>query len=74
MSAETKGSPATLDRTLRRAAVVAGLGLVVELVSAVHWTPATFILSAAVGVPLVLVGAGLFLRGVWRLMKERGAA
>lgn len=59
---------------LRRAAVVTGGGLALELLAALHWTPATFILSAAVGVPLVLLGAGLFLRAVWRLMKERGAA
>jgi hypothetical protein len=62
------------DRAIKRAAVVTALGLAVELVAALHWTPATFILSAAVGVPLVLVGGLLFLRAVWRRMKERGAA
>jgi hypothetical protein len=62
------------DRAIRRAAAVTGCGLAVELVGALHWTPATFVLSAAVGAPLVLVGAGLFLRAVWRIMKERGAA
>lgn len=59
---------------LRRAAVVTACGLAIELGAALHWTPATFVLSAVVGVPLILVGAGLFLRAVWRLMKERGAA
>jgi hypothetical protein len=62
------------DRALRRAAVVTTCGLALELVSAVRWSPATFILSATVGVPLVLVGGAMFLRAVWRLMKERGAA
>jgi hypothetical protein len=62
------------DRALKRAAVVTACGLALELVAAVRWSPAAFILSAAVGVPLVLVGAGLFLRAVWRVMKERGAA
>jgi hypothetical protein len=62
------------ERSLRRAAAIAAIGLGVELVSALHWTPATFLLSAIVGVPLVLVGGLLFLRTVWRLMKERGAA
>jgi hypothetical protein len=62
------------DRALRRSALVAGCGLAVELVSAIHWTPATFIVSAAVGLPLVLVGGAMFLRAVWRVMKERGAA
>ena len=63
-----------MERSLRRAAAITAVGLGVELVSALHWTPATFILSAGVGLPLVLVGGLLFLRAVWRLMKERGAA
>jgi hypothetical protein len=63
-----------IDRALRRAAVVTTCGLAFELFAAVHWSPATFVLSAAVGVPLVLLGAAMFLRTVWRLMKERGAA
>jgi len=62
------------ERPLKRAAVVAGCGLAAELVAAVHWTPITFILSAAVGAPLVLAGAGLFLHAVWKIMKSRGAA
>jgi len=62
------------DRAMRRAAVVAGCGLLAQLIAAVHWTPMTFILSAAVGAPLVLVGAAMFLRAVWKIMKERGAA
>ena len=60
-------------RRIRRAAVVGGLGLLVQLVAALHWTPVTFILSAAIGAPLVLVGGGLFLRAVWKNMREIGA-
>jgi hypothetical protein len=62
------------ERALRRAAVVTTSGLALELFAAVRWSPATFIVSAALGVPLVLLGSGMFLRAVWRLMKERGAA
>jgi hypothetical protein len=62
------------DVDFRRACVVAGLGLSVELAAALHWTPLTFILAAAVGTPLVLAGGVMFLRAVWRFMKERGAA
>jgi hypothetical protein len=58
----------------RRATAITAIGLGVEFAAALHWTPATFILAAAVGTPLVLVGAALFLRAVWRFMKERGAA
>ncbi|HVU51840.1 MAG TPA: hypothetical protein VHL80_14185 [Polyangia bacterium] len=62
------------DAAYRRASVVTGLGLSVELVAAVHWTPATFILAAAVGAPLVVLGGAMFLRAVWRVLKDRGAA
>jgi hypothetical protein len=60
-------------RRIRRAAVVGGLGLVVQLVAALHWTPATFIVSAAVGAPLVIVGGLMFLAAVWRNMRDKGA-
>jgi len=58
---------------VRRAARVTGLGLLVQLGAAVHWTPATFIAAAAFGTPLVLAGAGLFLAAVWRNIKAKGA-
>jgi hypothetical protein len=60
-------------RRVKRAAAIVGIGLALQLAAALHWTPATFILSAAVGLPLVLVGALLFLAAVWRNMKDRGA-
>ncbi len=61
-----------LARRIRRAAIVAGLGLAVQLGAAFHWTPATFILSATIGAPLVLVGGALFLAAVWRNMRDKG--
>lgn len=57
-------------RRVRGAAICGGLGLTVQLVAALHWTPFTFIASAAIGLPLVLAGGGLFLRAVWRNLKE----
>jgi hypothetical protein len=62
-----------MTRRIRRAAVPAGLGLCVQLVAVFHWTPATFILSAAVGTPLVLAGGALYLAAVWKNMREKGA-
>ncbi len=59
---------------IKRAAAFTGAGLAVQLACALHWTPAMFILSAVVGVPLVLVGGLLFLGAVWRNLKDRGAA
>lgn len=61
------------ETALRRATVITGLGLLVQIGSSLHWTPITFVLSAAFGLPLVLVGAGLFLRTVLRVMKDKGA-
>ena len=58
----------------RRAAALVGIGLAVQFIAALHWTPATFIVSVVLGVPLVLVGALLFLVAVWRHLKDRGAA
>jgi len=60
-------------RSMRRAAVVAGAGLLVQLAASFYWTPLTFIAAAAIGLPLVGVGGLLFLRAVVRIMKEKGA-
>jgi hypothetical protein len=62
-----------LAQKIRRAAILGGLGLAVQLGAAFHWTPATFILSATIGAPLVLVGGALFLAAVWRNMRDKGA-
>ena len=62
------------DASFRRATVVTALGLAVELAAALRWTPVTFILAAAVGTPLVIVGGAMFLRAVWQVMKDKGAA
>ena len=62
-----------MTRKIRRAAVFVGLGLAVQLGAALHWTPATFILSAVIATPLILVGGVLFLVAVWRNMKDKGA-
>ena len=62
-----------LTRKIRRAAILAGLGLAVQLGAAFHWTPATFIFSATIGAPLVLLGGVLFLAAVWRNMRDKGA-
>ncbi|MES1207663.1 MAG: hypothetical protein ABUS79_17130 [Pseudomonadota bacterium] len=65
--------PSDTVRKIRRAAAVGGMGLAVQLGAALHWTPLTFVLSAAIGVPLVLAGGALFLSAVWRTMRDKGA-
>lgn len=58
---------------MRQAAATTGLGLLVQLGASFHWTPITFVISAAVGLPLVGVGALLFLRAVFRIVTGKGA-
>jgi len=60
-------------RRIRRAAVVGGVGLAVQLAAALHWTPIMFIISATVGAPLVVAGGVMFLVAVWRNMRDKGA-
>ena len=58
---------------MRQAAAVGGLGVLVQLGASFYWTPITFIVSAVVGLPLVGLGAVLFLRAVLRILKNKGA-
>jgi hypothetical protein len=70
MAGEMTWSPRT---AMRRSAAAAGLGLLVQLGASLYWTPITFIIAAAVGLPLVGLGALLFLRAVYRIVKSKGA-
>ena len=63
-----------MTQKIKRAAALSGVGLAIQVVAALHWTPATFIVSAALGVPLVLAGSVLFLSAIWRNLKDKGAA
>jgi hypothetical protein len=60
-------------RRIRQAALLVATGLLVQLLSTLHWAPGTFVLFATVGLPLVLLGALLFLGTVWRILRERRA-
>lgn len=61
------------ERSTRRAAAVVLAGLTVQLATMVFWSPITFIVFTVVGVPLVLVGVGLYVATVIRFLKERKA-
>lgn len=63
-----------IERRIKRSAMVVAAGLAVQTITALHWTPGTFVVSAVIGVPLVLVGGGLFLRAVWKNLRDKGAA
>ena len=62
-----------MTRKVKRAAIVGGSGLLVQLLAALHWTPATFIVSAVLGAPLVIAGGMLFIAAVWKNMRDKGA-
>jgi hypothetical protein len=61
------------ERQIRRAALFVLAGLLVQLSSAIHWTPLTFVAFAMIGAPLVLVGIFLFVSTVWSILKEKRA-
>ncbi len=61
------------EQRVRRGLALTMVGLALQLGAKLHWTPLTFVISASVGVPLVLVGGLLFLSAVWRTLKAKGA-
>ena len=48
------------------------LGLALQLAAAFYWTPGTFVLSAAIAMPLVLLGCGLLALAAWHAAKDPG--
>jgi hypothetical protein len=58
---------------MRRALLLIMLGLVVQLFALHELTPGTFLLFAGISVPLVSAGIFVFLRHVWRVLKETRA-
>lgn len=56
---------------VRRALLLIVAGLAVALVCVLRVTPATFVLFAALGLPLVGLGMLIFLRVVWRSLRDR---
>ncbi len=61
---------AGVARGARAGLVVVLLGLLLQLVATFTWSPGTFILSAAIGLPLVLAGAAIF---GWAVLRGRQA-
>jgi hypothetical protein len=60
-------------QNIRRSAMLAAGGLVIQLFASVFFSPWSFVMAAALGLPLVLCGAGMFLIAIWRVLRERGA-
>jgi hypothetical protein len=58
----------------RRALGLVAVGLLLQVVATFVWSPATFILSAAIGLPAVLLGAVVFGITVLRAPLREGAA
>jgi hypothetical protein len=64
---------ASPESRLARAALLVAVGLGAQLAASLRWTPLTFVLSAALGLPLTLLGGALFVRAVLSVMKDKGA-
>lgn len=60
-------------RAMRRAAVLVGAGIAVQLIASFSWTPGTFVLAAAVGIPLVAAGTIQFVIAVLKVLRRKGA-
>jgi hydrogenase/urease accessory protein HupE len=58
---------------IRRAALLVGLGLLVQLGATMYWTPLTFVIFSMVGIPLVLLGVLVYVVTVWRFLKRTKA-
>jgi hypothetical protein len=58
---------------MRRALLLILLGLVVEVFTLYELTPGTFLLFVGVSVPLVGAGVFVFMRLVWRVLRETRA-
>ena len=63
-----KASGGTVVSWGRRALLLVVTGLVLQILATLYWSPATFIMSAAVGLPFVVVGATVF---GWAVLRER---
>ena len=61
------------EKRIRMAALFILAGLLVQLFTTLFWTPLTFVVFTAVGVPLVLLGVLLYAVTVWRILKEQKA-
>ncbi|GEN11980.1 hypothetical protein SAMN05443572_113273 [Myxococcus fulvus] len=61
------------EKRIRRAALLVLAGLLVQLFTTLFWSPLTFVVFTAVGVPLVLLGVGFYVVTVWKILEERKA-
>ena len=60
-------------RAMRRAAALVGAGLAAQLAASFNWTPGTFVLAAAIGIPLVALGTVQFIVAVLAILRRKGA-
>jgi hypothetical protein len=60
-----------LDRLTRVAFLLVIAGLLLQIATSFFWSPGAFITSAAVGLPMVVAGAGGVWVGVHRSIRAR---
>jgi hypothetical protein len=62
-----------MNRLIRIAMILVAIGLFVQLVMQLSWSPMTFVLYAALGIPIMLLGIVLYGVGVIKVLRGKGA-
>ena len=66
-------APASVEgevATIRSALVCVLVGAFVELMCLAWFSPGTFVAMACIGLPMTLLGIGIFVRMVWRHIRR----
>jgi hypothetical protein len=61
-----------MTRSLKLGWALVAMGLVLQAVALLRWSPAAFLLSAGLGLPAVLAGGVLVWAGTGRQRDDRG--
>jgi uncharacterized membrane protein YidH (DUF202 family) len=68
LASEVSAGGGTVVTWGRRALALVVAGLVLQILATFYWSPATFLMSAALGLPFVLLGAAIF---GWAVLRAR---
>jgi hypothetical protein len=60
------------DRRTRVGFLLVVAGLLVQIAASFFWSPGTFIVAVAVGIPLVLAGTVVLVTSVWSARRQGG--
>ena len=61
------------EQRVRQGLAFTVMGLAIEVGAQFYWTPMTFVVAVSLGLPLVLLGGGMFMQAAWHSLKQKGA-